>query len=156
MAQWTPLEIADAHIPHVILRYGMDKNKKDSQCDSPRLISNGVDKVFIENLTLRGIHGVYEFEWKEPQEFVIDISIETDLSRPAKSDDLADTVDWQPMYKIAKEVIEGPRISLIEKIADTIATRILQNEKITSASVKVRKNEILDDGVPGVLITRTR
>ncbi|HEY4526762.1 MAG TPA: dihydroneopterin aldolase [Candidatus Paceibacterota bacterium] len=115
-----------------------------------------MDKVFIENLTLRGIHGVYEFEWKEPQEFVIDIGIETDLSKSALSDDLGDTVDWQPMYKIAKEVIEGPRISLIEKIADTIATRILENKKITSVNVKVRKNEILDEGIPGVFITRTR
>lgn len=114
------------------------------------------DNVFINNLTLRGIHGVYEYEWKEPQEFVIDISITTDLSKSAKSDDLADTVDWQPLYKIAKEVIEGPRISLIEKIADTIATRILANDKIKSVTVTVRKSEILDDGVPGVSITRTR
>ncbi len=116
-----------------------------------------MDKVFIENLTLRGIHGVYEFEWKEPQEFVIDITAETDLAPSAKSDDLKDTVDWQPMYKIAKDVIVGPRISLIEKIADTIASRILEVEtRVTSVTVRVRKAEILDEGVPGVLIRRAR
>ncbi|RJQ34643.1 dihydroneopterin aldolase [Candidatus Parcubacteria bacterium] len=116
-----------------------------------------MDKVFIENLTLRGIHGVYEFEWQEPQEFIFDIIAEADLSKSAKTDDLNDTVDWQGMYKIAKDVIEGPRISLIEKIAETVATRILaENEKIQSITIKLRKSEILDEGIPGVMITRTR
>ena len=119
-------------------------------------ISPMTDKVFIENLSFRGKHGVYEHEWHNAQEFIIDISADVDLSVAAKSDKLEDTVCWTTMYDIAKDVIQGPLCYLIEKIAETIAMRILEDEKVLSVTVRVRKNEIVENAVPGVTITRTR
>ena len=114
------------------------------------------DRVFIEHLSLRGKHGVYDWEWEKSQEFIIDISADIDLAAAAKSDDITDTADWTGMYSIAKEVIEGPSMYLIEKIAEIIAMRILEDKRIKSITVQVRKNEILAEGVPGVSITRNR
>ena len=99
---------------------------------------------------------MYDWEWEKEQEFIIDIAVDVDLRKSARSDDIADTVDWASLYKIAKEVIDGPTMYLIERIAETIATRILENERIQSTTISVRKNEILENGVPGVTITRTR
>jgi len=115
------------------------------------------DTVFIEELSLRGKHGVYDWEWEKPQEFLFDIYADVDLTKAAKSDKLDDTVCWTYMHKIAKEVIDGPTIYLIEKIATTVAERILEGEpRVTSVTVKLRKNEILDEGVPGVSVTRSQ
>ena len=115
------------------------------------------DKVFIRDLSLRGKHGVYEWEWEQAQEFIFDITADVDVSKAAKSDQLEDTVCWTYLHKIAKEVIEGPTMYLIERIAETTARRILEGEeRVASVSVTVRKNEILEEGVPGVTITRTR
>ena len=115
------------------------------------------DKVFIRDLSLRGKHGVYEWEWEKPREFIFDITADFDISKAAKSDKLEDTVCWTYLHKIAKEVIDGPTIFLIERIADTVAQRILEGEeRVAAVTVTIRKNEILEEGVPGVTITRTR
>lgn len=116
-----------------------------------------MDKVFIENLSLRGKHGVYEWEWEKEQEFMFDITAEVDVKKAAKTDKLDDTVCWTYMHDIAKSVIDGPTMYLIERIATTVADRILEGEpRIKSITVKIRKNEILQNGIPGVCITRTR
>jgi len=100
-------------------------------------------RVFIDGLKLRGKHGVYDWEWEKEQEFRIDLSAEVDLDKAAASDKLEDTVCWTYMYEIAKAVISGPTVYLIERIADTIARRILEGEpRISSITVSVRKNEI--------------
>ena len=116
-----------------------------------------MDKVFIKDLSLRGKHGVYEWEWEKEQEFIFDIIADVDISKAVKSDKLDDTVCWTTMYEIAKDVVAGPTIYLIERIADTVARRILEGEKrIQSITVTIRKSEILSEGVPGVTITRTQ
>ena len=116
-----------------------------------------MDTVFIEHLRLKGKHGVYDWEWQKDQEFEFDIAAQVDIAKAAASDKLEDTVCWTYLYKIAKEVIDGPTIYLIERIAEEVAQRILAHEpRIASVSVTIRKNEILDEGIPGVTITRTR
>ncbi len=115
-----------------------------------------MDKVSIQNLKLRGKHGVYGWEWEKEQEFIIDISADVDLNIAAKSDDLGDTLDWVYMHKTATDVIGGPTIYLIEKIADTIATKILEDRRVKAVTVGVRKSEIVENAIPGVTITRTR
>jgi len=115
------------------------------------------DKVFIQHLKLKGRHGVYDWEWEKEQEFEFNIVAEVDIAKAAKSDKLDDTVCWTYLYNIAKEVIAGPTIYLIERIASTVAGRILEGEpRIASVTVTIRKNEILSEGIPGVTITRTR
>ena len=116
-----------------------------------------MDQVFIRDLSLRGKHGVYDWEWEKEQEFIFDIVAEVDISKAAQSDNLDDTVCWTVMHDIAKKVIDGPIIYLIERIASTVADQILAADaRIERISVTIRKNEILQNGVPGVSIVRTR
>ncbi len=116
-----------------------------------------MDKVFIQDLSLRGKHGVFEWEWEKEQEFIFDITAEVDIRKAAQTDKLEDTVCWTYLHDIAKSVIASPTIYLIEKIATTVAERILEGEpRIRAVRIKLRKNEILENGVPGVSIVRTR
>jgi len=135
----------------------MNKHTGFTKLDSPRPISNGVDKVFIEDLRLSGKHGVAEHERTTTvQEFVLDIAAELDMGSAAKSDDIADTMDYMHFCEIARDVISNNSFYLIERVAETIADRIFENERITSVSISIRKPNLLDNGVPGIAITRTR
>ena len=113
-------------------------------------------KIFIEKLVLKGKHGVSDREREVAQEFQIDISAEADTRASAESDEISDTVNYKDFAKIAREVIEGPSAHLIETLAHKIAERILEDERIKAVSVTVRKPQVLESGIPGVTIVRSR
>ena len=115
-----------------------------------------MDTIFIRDLKLRGKHGVYDEERTREQEFVLDIAVDFDTRKAAVSDDISDTVNYAIFRKIAKEVIEGPSFKLLEKLADVVATKILEDKRIASATVTVRKTEMYKDCVPGVTVVRER
>src|SRR3989344_85641 len=110
------------------------------------------DSIFVEGLRLRGKHGVHENERQNQQEFVVDISVKFDTRKAAASDDLADTVDYGTFATIAKDVVEKNSFYLIERLADTICSRILADTRIQEVAVTIRKPAALQNGVPGVTI----
>ena len=115
-----------------------------------------MDTIFIRDLKLRGKHGVYDDERGREQEFVFDIAVDFDTHKAAMSDDIGDTVNYAIFRKIAKEVVEGPSFKLLEKLADVVATKILEDKRIASVTVTVRKTEMYKHCVPGVTVVRER
>ena len=115
-----------------------------------------MDTIFIRDLKLRGKHGVYDEERSREQEFVLDIAVDFDTRKAAVSDDISDTVNYAIFRKIAKEVIEGPPFKLLEKLADVVATKILEDKRITRVTVTVRKTEMYKDCTPGVIVVHER
>ncbi|MBV9159360.1 MAG: dihydroneopterin aldolase [Candidatus Kaiserbacteria bacterium] len=115
-----------------------------------------MDRVFLNDLRLRGKHGVNPDERVYEQEFVIDIVAHVDTKTAAASDELTDAVNYVQFSKIAQEVVEQESFYLIERLADTIAKRILEDARITTVEVTVRKPEVLNNGVPGVKVIRER
>ena len=115
-----------------------------------------MDRIFIENLSFLGKHGVSEKERSIEQEFIVDVTVETDASSAAASDDLTDTVNYSALAAIAKEAVEANSFFLIEKLAERIAGRVLQDVRISNVEVTVRKPAVLPNGVPGVKIIRAR
>ena len=52
------------------------------------------DRITLTGLRARGRHGVFDFEKRDGQEFVVDVELRADLSVAGASDDLADTVNY--------------------------------------------------------------
>jgi 7,8-dihydroneopterin aldolase/epimerase/oxygenase len=98
-----------------------------------------VDRIVLEGMTFSGRHGVRPAERERAQHFKVDIEVETDLSVPGRTDRVEDSVDYRLLRTIAKEVIEGESVSLIETLADRIADRALQLPKVGVVSVRVAK-----------------
>ena len=115
-----------------------------------------MDKIFIEGLKIRGRHGVSPSEREAAQEFVLNISIEFDTRTAAASDKLKDTIDYSGIRKAAKEVVKHSSFHLIEKLADAVAQKILEDFRISNVSVTVRKVGMYDDCTPGVTVVRKR
>jgi dihydroneopterin aldolase len=98
-----------------------------------------VDRIVLEGMTFSGRHGVRPAERAHGQNFTVDVEVETDLVRPGKSDQVDDSVDYRLLRAIAKEVIEGESVSLIETLADRIADRVLKLPNVDTVSVRVAK-----------------
>ena len=52
------------------------------------------DRIELRGLTVRGNHGVFDFEKREGQDFVIDVTLHTSVERAAATDDLAETIHY--------------------------------------------------------------
>lgn len=98
-----------------------------------------VDRILLEGMTFSGRHGVSAAERQRAQEFEVDVEVETDLSEPGRTDRVEDSVDYRLVRTIAKEVIEGESVSLIETLADQIAARVLRLPKVDAVSVRIAK-----------------
>ncbi len=115
-----------------------------------------MDTVFVHGLSVRGKHGVHARERQEEQEFLFDIEADFDTTVASQSDDLADTVNYSRFVAITERIVSGDSYFLIEKLAGTIAGEILEDKRITTVKITVRKPSVLKSGIPGVTIIRTR
>src|ERR1700674_1908972 len=98
-----------------------------------------VDQIVLEGMVFSGRHGVRPAEREQAQEFTVDVELEADLLQPGRSDRVEDTVDYRRVYAIAKEVVEGESVQLIETLADRIASQVLGLEGVAAVSVRVAK-----------------
>jgi 7,8-dihydroneopterin aldolase/epimerase/oxygenase len=98
-----------------------------------------VDQIVLAGMAFSGRHGVRPAERERAQEFKVDVKLETDLGKPGRSDRVEDTVDYRRVYAIAKEVVEGESVQLIETLADRIASQVLGLEGVAAVSVRVAK-----------------
>lgn len=97
------------------------------------------DRIELRGLRVRGFHGVYDHERRDGQDFVVDITIWTDLGAAAASDDLADTLDYGALAQRAADVVTGPPRRLIETVAGEIADGVMADERVHAVEVVVHK-----------------
>src|SRR5437764_11618655 len=90
-------------------------------------------------MVFSGRHGVSDAERSRRQRFVVDIEIETDIVRAAKSDGIADTVDYRQLRAIVKEIVTGEPAHLIETLAERIAVRALAVKGVSAVTVRLAK-----------------
>lgn len=98
------------------------------------------DRITLRGMRFLGRHGVGLEERLEPQPFEVDVILRGDLSAPAASDDLADTIDYSGVFTTVQGIVEGQSYRLIEALAGSIADALLgEDERIRDVEVAVRK-----------------
>ncbi len=98
-----------------------------------------MDKIYIRDLALRCIIGVYSEERHAKQDVVINITLECDHSAAARSDSLEDAVDYKRLKQQVIQMVESSSFNLIETMADRIAQLCLEQARVHSATVIVDK-----------------
>ncbi|TSI16803.1 2-amino-4-hydroxy-6-hydroxymethyldihydropteridine diphosphokinase [Brevibacterium aurantiacum] len=83
------------------------------------------DRIELRGLRVRGNHGVFDFEKREGQDFVIDVTLHTSVSRAAATDDIADTVHYGELAEDVAHIVEDNIFDLIETLAARIAEHCL-------------------------------
>jgi dihydroneopterin aldolase len=97
------------------------------------------DRIALSGLKVRGHHGVFDFERREGQDFLIDVVLELDLRPAAASDEVADTVHYGELAERLAAVVAGEPVNLIETLAQRLADVCLADPRVRAATVSVHK-----------------
>jgi dihydroneopterin aldolase len=85
-----------------------------------------MDTIFISELKLDALIGIYAWELEVAQTIQLDIELAVDASRCARSGRIADTVDYSRVVTRIRETLAGRHFTLIEKLAEELAGMILR------------------------------
>ncbi len=95
--------------------------------------------ILLENIVLYAKHGVFPQENAVGNIYIINLKIETNLSKAAVSDNLADTVSYADIYNIVKQEMDIVS-NLLENVAKRIITRLkTQYPQIIQVEIKLSK-----------------
>lgn len=97
------------------------------------------DQIILQGMQFYGYHGVNPEERVLGQRYVVDLTVDLDLSRAGASDKLEDTVSYSHIYRSVRAVIEGEPRNLLESVAEAIAKRVLTEFPVDAVLVTVKK-----------------
>jgi FolB domain-containing protein len=98
-----------------------------------------MDKVFIQNLRVRGILGIHDWERVTPREIIINATIFTNTYAAAKSDDISDCVNYSDMAQKLRVHAESTARMTVEALANDLAEICLQEPGVEKAILRVDK-----------------
>jgi len=98
-----------------------------------------VDRVIIKDLIARGIIGVNDWEREKPQEILINIVAFTDTREAARTDDLANCVNYRVLAQRAREHAETAQRFTVEALAGDLAVLCLEDKAVARVIVRVEK-----------------
>ena len=116
-----------------------------------------MDIIFIEDLLVRGIIGVSDRERANPQDIIVNIKLETDISNCGESDDIEESVNYRTVAKNIIAHIEETARYTVEALAIDIAQICLKFDGVAAVSVRVEKpGAVRFSRSVGVEIRRTK
>ena len=115
------------------------------------------DSIFLRELRVDTVVGVWEWERKIRQTVSIDLEMGTDIRRAAKSDDLEDTLNYKKVAKRVQAFVRESEFKLVETMAERIAQVILSEFDLPWLRLSVSKpGAIRGARDVGVTIFRSR
>ena len=113
------------------------------------------DRVFIADLRVDTVIGVYDWEREIRQRVVIDLEMNCDCTRAAETDSVSDTLDYKAIGKRVIAFVEASEFHLVETLAHRLAETLVAEFGIGWLRLKVDKEGALRGarGV-GVIIER--
>lgn len=96
--------------------------------------------VALEGMEFYAYHGFYEEERKVGNKYMVDVSLKTNFSKAAMTDDLEGTVNYETVYEIVKAQMAIPNKlleSICKKIIDSIFSSILGVNELTVSVSKM-------------------
>lgn len=98
-----------------------------------------MDKILIKDLLARGIIGINDWERENPQDILINIEIEADLSRAGASDNIEDSINYRTLTKRVIAHAETANRLTVEALAADLAAICLEEPNTQKVRVRVEK-----------------
>lgn len=116
-----------------------------------------LDTVRIEQLVLDCVIGINPWERLTKQRITIDIEMNADLSSAGDSDAIEDTINYRTVSKAVIAEIEASSYGLVEALASRVAEICLEDKRVQSVEVTVRKpGAVRKATAVGVIIRRSK
>ena len=115
------------------------------------------DRVFLRGLSVECIIGFIDWERRVKQTVVVDLEIPVDCRRAARTDEVADTVDYKAVAKRVIAFVEESDFKLVETLAHRMAMLVLEEFSLQWVRICVNKpGAIRGSRDVGVCVERTR
>ena len=102
-------------------------------------MSEALDRIYIRDLRLRCIVGIYPEERTNKQDVLINVVLWCDLKRAGETDQIEDTVNYKFVKKRIASLVEKSEFLLIERMANAIAALCLEERGVEQVQVTVDK-----------------
>jgi 7,8-dihydroneopterin aldolase/epimerase/oxygenase len=114
-----------------------------------------MDIIFLGDLQIETIIGIYDWERETKQTIVLDIEMACDISKAAETDDIQHALDYKTVSKRIISYVEQSQFLLVEKLIVEIAN-IIQNEfHVPWVKIKLnKKGAIRGASDVGIIIER--
>lgn len=114
-----------------------------------------MDIVFIKELQIDTVIGIYDWERKIRQTISLDIEMATDIQQAAKSDNIEDTLSYKTVAKRLIEFVEQSEYELVEALAEKICSIILDEFAVPWVRLSLSKpGAVRGSRSVGVIIER--
>lgn len=114
-----------------------------------------MDIIFLRDLKVDTVIGIWEWERRIRQTVVIDLQMSADIAKAAASDDVVDTLNYKSVSKRVQSFVADSSFKLVETLAEKIAEIIRDEFAVAWVRVSVNKpGAIRGSSGVGVLIER--
>lgn len=114
-----------------------------------------MDKIFLEELKIDTIIGIWDWERRIRQTVVIDLEMSADIARAAATDQVEDTLNYKLVAKRLQQFVGESSFQLVETLAERIAGLIRDEFGVAWVKVTLHKpGAIRGSKDVGVMIER--
>lgn len=118
---------------------------------------NSRDRVFIEDLQIETVIGIFDWERKVRQTVSIDLEMSADIAHAATYDAIDHTLNYKAVAKRLIGFVSDSRFELVETLAERCAEIILKEFDVDWLRLKLSKpGAVRGSRNVGVIIERSR
>ncbi len=115
------------------------------------------DIVYLTDLRIDTVIGIYDWERRIRQTVVIDIEMATDVAKAAQSDHIDDAVNYKAVAKRLIAFVQESEFQLVETLAERIAQLVLEEFGVSWLRLRVNKQGAVRGARDvGVIIERSK
>ena len=129
--------------------------KRTSSSTADHREGGPVRRVFIRDLTVEAVLGVYEHEKFFPQTIVINIDMEVPEDGAPLDDDHRNVVCYASVVSMVKEIVAKGHVHLVETLAEQVAEACLADKRVATVKVRIEKPDAIEEAAGvGIEIVR--
>lgn len=98
-----------------------------------------MDTVFIKDLRVKAVIGIYGWERQVRQQISIDVEMGTDIAKAAASDRIEDTLDYKAISRRIVQFVEQSEPQLVESLIENVAAALREEFSIPWLRITIAK-----------------
>lgn len=114
-----------------------------------------MDRIFINNLTVETIIGIYDHERVTPQRVTLHLEMSADISRAANSENIESTLCYKTVSETLTTFLQQSRFQLVETMAERVTEIVRKDFGVSWVKLTLHKPDALPGETDvGVIIER--
>lgn len=116
-----------------------------------------MDRVFIQDLEIETVVGIYDWEREIRQKIVLNLEMTADVAAAAQTDSIEDTLNYKAVAKRLMEFVGQSTFYLVETLAERCAGIVIDEFDVQWLKLRLDKpGAVTGSRSVGVMIERGR